>query len=187
MAQNEVIPFGKYKGRDVEEIAGDKQYIDWLCAQSWFREKHVHLYQVIINNFTVPQDTPEHNKLQAAFLDNRFCGRLLWHLGFGTVGVGNAVFESQGIDVQFDMELLRIFEYRDGKTEELRSGSRVAVEIKPTLSDDYPTVLRQICRYECQDIKILVIGSFHSSVITYDQLRDIFNRSGIYVVLFDDI
>src|SRR2546423_13353639 len=33
-----VMPFGKYKGRLLEEILiDDPSYLDWLAAQDWFR------------------------------------------------------------------------------------------------------------------------------------------------------
>src|SRR5262249_3747354 len=33
-----VMPFGKYKGRLLEEIVvDDPSYLDWLAAQDWFR------------------------------------------------------------------------------------------------------------------------------------------------------
>lgn len=68
----EIIPFGKYKGQPIEAIASDKQYLDWLTQQPWFREKYATIHQVIINNFCEPTETPEHNALQAKFLDDDF-------------------------------------------------------------------------------------------------------------------
>lgn len=67
-----LIPFGKYRGQPIEAIAEDRQYIEWLAQQSWFRDKHAHLYSIVINNFCEPSDTPEHNELQAKFLDPEF-------------------------------------------------------------------------------------------------------------------
>lgn len=70
--QDKLIPFGKYKGQPVEAMAEDKQYTDWVVAQPWFRERYGNLYAVIINNFCEPSETPEHNALQARFLDDEF-------------------------------------------------------------------------------------------------------------------
>lgn len=69
---NNLVPIGKYKGQPIEVLAEDKQYTDWLVAQPWFRDRYSNLYAVIINNFCEPSDTPEHNALQARFLDDRF-------------------------------------------------------------------------------------------------------------------
>ena len=78
-AQNKsaIIPFGKYKGQPVEVLDGDPQYKDWLCSQAWFREKRGDLYTLIINNFGEAADTPEHNKIQALFLETDFRERLV--------------------------------------------------------------------------------------------------------------
>lgn len=67
-----VVPFGKYKGQPVEVLANDPEYCEWMTAQPWFREKHANVYNVIINNFGDPSETPEHNALQARFLDDEF-------------------------------------------------------------------------------------------------------------------
>ena len=37
---NTIIPFGKYKGRPVEEVVvDDPGYLEWLSDQDWFRAK----------------------------------------------------------------------------------------------------------------------------------------------------
>lgn len=78
----EIVPFGKYKGQPLEVLRSDPQYCEWLTAQGWFREKHDAVYQLIINNFGEPAETPEHNRLQAMFLDNTLCLQLLHKLGW---------------------------------------------------------------------------------------------------------
>lgn len=72
-----VVPFGKHKGKPIEALAEDRQYLDWLMAQDWFRQRHSNLYQIVINNFGEPSETPEHNALQALFLDQTFQRGLL--------------------------------------------------------------------------------------------------------------
>lgn len=69
---DKIIPFGKHKGKPFEVLASDQQYLDWLIAQSWFKEKHINLYNVVINNFREPVDTPEHNKIQIKFLKQEY-------------------------------------------------------------------------------------------------------------------
>jgi len=45
-----VMPFGKYKGRLLEEIlVDDPSYLDWLVAQDWFRTEFPALHAAIIN------------------------------------------------------------------------------------------------------------------------------------------
>jgi uncharacterized protein (DUF3820 family) len=73
-----VVPFGKYKGRLIEEVlVDDPAYLQWLSGQDWFRTKFVNLYQVIINRGAEPEETPEHNALQVKFLDDEFCMRFV--------------------------------------------------------------------------------------------------------------
>jgi hypothetical protein len=64
-----VVPFGKYKGQPVEVLAADKSYCDWLAGQDWFRDRYTTIHTLIVNNFREPSETPEHNALQARFLD----------------------------------------------------------------------------------------------------------------------
>jgi hypothetical protein len=72
MAENSVVPFGKYKGQPVEVIAEDRQYCDWLLAQAWFIQRYPQLHTLVINNFGEPSETPEHNALQIRCLEDRF-------------------------------------------------------------------------------------------------------------------
>ena len=74
----------------------------------------------------------------------------------------------------------------------------VCCELKPTLSDDYPTVLRKLKtqieltkydrNFESFDNKyILIIGSFTSIDVSKKQLISIFNQSNIKVIFTDEI
>lgn len=75
-----IIPFGKHKGRLIEELlAEDPQYLQWLCTQDWFRNKFTVLHQVIINRGAEPEETPEHNAMQVKFLDDEYCARFVTH------------------------------------------------------------------------------------------------------------
>lgn len=74
----EIVPFGKYKGRPITDLVADRSYTDWLAAQPWFRERYSNIYNVIITGGVLPpQDTPEHNKMQARFLNHDVCLNLL--------------------------------------------------------------------------------------------------------------
>src|SRR6516162_5872598 len=73
-----IIPFGKYKGRLLDEVlADDPAYLQWLAGQDWFRAKFNILHQVIINRGAEPEETPDHNAMQVKFLDDDFCVRFL--------------------------------------------------------------------------------------------------------------
>lgn len=71
----QTMPIGKYRGKSVLEAVQDRNYIEWLLQQPWFKERHpkVHInITSIINNSGMISDvkTPEHNKLQAMFLED---------------------------------------------------------------------------------------------------------------------
>lgn len=72
-----IIPFGKYKGQPIEVLAADESYRDWLLSQGWFTEKFRDVYNVVINYGGEPQDSPEHNALQARLLNDDFCLSIL--------------------------------------------------------------------------------------------------------------
>ena len=72
-----VIPFGKYKGSEVESVREtDSQYLDWL-AQQPFLEKFPEIAAAISG---ATEESPVHNALQAQFLDDDICFQLADHL-----------------------------------------------------------------------------------------------------------
>src|SRR5215472_15849134 len=85
----------------VEALAADRAYCDWLVNQDWFRERYANVYTLIINNFGEPSETPEHNALQARFLDDGFQRAVLAILGYRENDAALSVeFEDQGWDVR---------------------------------------------------------------------------------------
>jgi hypothetical protein len=76
----EIIPFGKYKGQPVDALAEDRPYCEWLLQQDWFRTRYTAIHTLIINNFGQPEETPEHNVLQALFVDEDFRTRFVTHV-----------------------------------------------------------------------------------------------------------
>jgi hypothetical protein len=76
-----VIPFGKHKGSTVAELlVKDPQYVEWITAQGWFAQRFAEIHAAIISRGAGTDDTPEHNALQARFLDPVFreaCLRLI--------------------------------------------------------------------------------------------------------------
>lgn len=66
------LPFGKYKGRELSEIATtDPEYLEWLTAQGWFEKKFDYLFQTVITNnyYNESAETPDHNAMQVKFLE----------------------------------------------------------------------------------------------------------------------
>lgn len=196
-----IVPFGKYKGQPVDVLAADQAYCEWLRCQPWFAEKFRDVYNIVINYGNEPQDTPEHNALQARFLDDEFCvtvgrasdseSRLSVTEKDAEYIVDNVAFESYGWDVKFRLRIF--FDKTWLGTHEF------IVECKPHLGDDYPSVLRQmqgnmatrmvrpytISFYGC--VPILLVGSFSATGATLDQVRKIFASSNIRLVMLDDV
>lgn len=190
-----IVPFGKYKGQPVEAMAADKQYLDWLTAQPWFREKFQNIYTLVVNNLQEPTETPEHNKLQALFLDDAFRRRFLTKIHGDRVtaeGDSFAQFESEGFDVRVFLEL------KKGSCPECH------VEIKPSIGDDYPAVLRQINRARTSTRQLahswkpvyetvyaqhpaLFIEKYTGVGATEEQFIQIFESAGIHVIFLDEM
>jgi hypothetical protein len=148
MADPNIIPFGKYKGRLVEELLiNDPQYLQWLTNQDWFRTEHVLLYQVVINRGAEPEHTPEHNAMQVKFLDDDFCRKFLRRLPtYDETKHGSAkierYFEFRGIDVILVTTVTKITSPLSD--EPFERGVAAGIEIKPVVGDDYPAVLRRM-------------------------------------------
>jgi hypothetical protein len=70
-----ILPFGKHKGERIDEVMRvDPGWVEWVMAQPWFRDRHPTLVQVVVNGGALADaDTPEHNRLQALFLDPGMC------------------------------------------------------------------------------------------------------------------
>jgi hypothetical protein len=65
-----IVPFGKYRGKPIEELLADRSYCDWMLAQPGIREKWSEFVVVVVNGGSAPDaSTPQHNKLQTMFLD----------------------------------------------------------------------------------------------------------------------
>ena len=132
--KTELIPFGKYKGQPVEVLQNDPQYTEWLLSQPWLIERYQSIQTVIVNNFSEPSCTPEHNAMQSRFLDQSFCfnvgeqisSRCIgeksilefikvredidWELWFLEDGVSSSIdmrFESGGWDVVIDCNITK--------------------------------------------------------------------------------
>jgi uncharacterized protein (DUF3820 family) len=174
-----IIPFGKHKGRTIEElIADDPQYIEWLSSQSWFTEKFNVLYQVILNRGAEPENTPEHNRLQMKFHNDDFCIAFAKHFfpdqTFSPSNISRQ-FEEHGIDVTLSIGGMYIFR----------------IEVKPTVSDDFPVVLRQMkvsrTRLDFDRTRYLLLENYTGIGATREEFIKTFESSGMRVVFLDEI
>jgi hypothetical protein len=124
MKENSIVPFGKYKGQPTEVLAKDPSYCEWFLAQGNIKRAFPEFCQIVINNFSAPSDTPEHNALQTRFLDNEFCfalGKLCnWKLMKKRNcirNLNNAIYDTQKMPDNNDFQ----YNKKREKLEELKS------------------------------------------------------------------
>jgi len=195
MEGKNVVPFGKYKGQPVEVLRGDTAYCDWLTAQDWFRERYSGLWTVIINNFAEPSETPEHNRLQARFLDQQLCRNLLVAAQCPLItSNGEDITAKPTVKIRTDFEVhgwdVHIHAAVDGDGYSERNAY---VEIKTSLGDDYPATLRQMkanwhrIHGASGRVRVLVVDQFTAAGATIDQVRTIFRSSKFTVLSISEI
>jgi hypothetical protein len=193
--KGEVVPFGKYKGQPVEVLLADEGYRDWLMSQDWFRNRFGNIYQTIINYGAEPQETPEHNEMQASFLDDEQCFRLARLLSrpeelvADQVGAGEhpAIADARRTRLREALEHPRIeqrsFEVRGWdvvySVNWLGSWDDIRVELKPDLGEDFPAVLRQVKQYPAGRRRCVLVRRSNFQRVTWEQVAAMFAASGI--------
>ena len=194
----DVVPFGKYKGQPAEVLLADREYCDWLGAQPWFRDRYPAVYQVIVNYGAEPADSPEHNQMQAAFLDDARCvalARLLW-----PAVLADDYRSDTGDYYTFDPEARlrwKDFEWRGWDViftfgGDLKMSASFGVELKPDLGDDFPAVLRQVRSYGTGEgyprrKRCVVVRRHHFEAVTWEQVVAMFEASGVTLIHESDL
>jgi hypothetical protein len=193
-----LFPIGKHKGHPIEMVLEtDPQYAAWIVQQSWFAEGHPDIYQIIINNGQEPSETPDHNALQARFLDpvfNRKFAETLLDRNMSDKFEGFPELEVDGADVYLRVHYPITWSQRDrpDRPEETGgSGEAWLVEVKPSLGDDYPAILRTMKRLRQPKARakhlVLIYRDFAARGATLEQVTQAFNLSNIAVVSFESV
>jgi len=218
----ELIPFGKYKGLPIEQLQADPQYTDWLLAQPWFEQRYGGIRTIIINNFKEASDSPEHNAMQARFLDKAFAfsvassfmkltpfdkwkervdARLSTHENpkFHPANIG-VEFEVKGWDVVVSMHSLASWTINGeeaniydnylspGKySRDVFWGGDCCIELKPSIGEDFPNVLRQVKSRNYGSNKNVLVESFQANSVSLEQVQEMFLTSGIHLLQLSDI
>lgn len=189
MGETNIIPFGKYRGQPVEVLQSDMAYAEWLQAQGWVKERYPQFYTLIINNMQEPQETPAHNKLQAMFLDKMFSLKFVQYIQHDpniiVIGINKIFFEDKAIDVRINVRAEETYENK-----KYICSYDVAIEIKPSLGDDYPATLRQVLNMpmitrEC--VRVVLIEKYTGVGASLDQVKQMFALSGIRLLLLEEI
>lgn len=192
-----IVPFGKYKGQPMEILANDPSYVEWLNGQGWVKDKYPQFYTVIINNFQEPSDTPEHNALQALFLDDEFCIRFVNAVmpsvdasettschTFLLHSIHKKYFEVDGIDVLLTYRTWGFYDSWGKHPYSYHPSCKI--EIKPSIGDDFPSVLRQAQRMK-NGTRCVVFRDFVGTSVTLEQVRAMFKHSGVLLFSLDEI
>ncbi len=88
-----VLPFGKHKGLTVAEVlACDPAYADWVMSQGWLAERFAEIHAALATRGAGNDDTPEHNQLQARFLDHSFSRTFLRMVAQDKIGYAQKEF-----------------------------------------------------------------------------------------------
>ena len=255
-----VVPFGKHKGTTVAELlTKDPQYAEWVLAQGWVADRFAELHAAILTKGAATDDTPEHNAIQARFLDEQFRVATLLARGFGPISKRSkdlrssfldhaewrldesrkklrlarenaskylgrtqsyekswhdqalaeieklapdveaieaevvflrttalkpkttVMFEQRGVDVVIAWDL--VFPNND-KHQNRRLEFEMAIEIKPSMGDDFPSVMRQMQRLGA---RFLVVEQYSGRSVPVPALRQMFEANGMKLIFLRDI
>lgn len=161
MEELPLITFGKYKGQPVTALYSDPKYLEWCKQQNWFQKTTC--YNIIVNQILVTDKdskTPEHNKLQKTFLNKDIALKFISKVHPLLVGEKNTDYSTE-FEGMFNWDLIinNISRFRcicDWETkkddrcsckyekEDDVSKEPIFCEIKPSIGDDYPSVLRKM-------------------------------------------
>lgn len=195
---NAVVPFGKYKGQSAEAMAADIAYTEWAMAQAEMVKRYAPFFNALKAMVNI-EDTPTHNALQAKFLDAKLLSKTArifdqpqeWYDN-GPCCVGSE-FEVDGFDV------LITFERKDQNL--WPRNFKLAVELKPSLGDDFPAVLRQmksawqfahtggrtLREPSHPHAMMLIVEQFNSATVSLKDAKMMFDRSGITLMTLAEI
>lgn len=220
MATN-LIPFGKYKGQPVEQLQNDQEYANWLIQQPWFAARFGKIHTLIVNNFKEAVESPDHNAMQARFLKRQYAYSVAnsvcklipfdrWNSNevepfkkkyeeeYGAPCDEKfkieCHFELRGWDVCFLMASL-VEGYSNSEINR-NWGWGIHLELKPTLGEDFPAVLRQVttrhmvysysnCKVRC--LRCVLIDRFVANSVSFEEVYLMFLMSGINLIKSSDV
>ena len=142
-----IVPIGRYKGKPVIEALQDENYRKWFINQSWTKEQHPVIYNIFLNpNLNASgSPSPEHNKLQNLFLEDdyvinflrKFYDKETYKINFSKV-----TFEAE---FNWDVRISGVTVTRENDvTVSVCRDKPHFIEIKTSLGEDYPNVLRKM-------------------------------------------
>lgn len=192
--KDDIVPFGKYRDQSLEVLRADRQYCEWLLTQPWFVQRYKSIYEVLTHGGMRSEDTPEHNAMQARFLNEELCKKLaalfaqqlqnsekllLMEPGSLRWGIN---FEELNWDIIFNVRIR--FDHSNRSYVNATNESLTAfIELKPIIGDDYSSVLRKVknrpAPQQGRSLLIVLTDHFSSQAVTLDQARELFRKSGV--------
>ena len=153
---NTFVGFGKHEDLTFQElIETDKPYIEWLFKQSWFSYKYPGLYNYLISCGMQPEplDSSDeeggapahyqsHNAYQAKFTDCDALMKIVNLIDDQVHSVDEIIFEdvcNADIVIRYSTKTRSWYGIGYNITH-----YAILIELKPTVSNDYPEILRQI-------------------------------------------
>lgn len=184
--QSTVVPFGKHKGRTVDEIAAtDPAYLEWLAGQNWLAERFAAIHAAITSGAEIA-DTPEHNAIQARFLDLRF--RVAFMLAAAPEHLRRTMepgrWDTEGLSVAEALAFVLFERNNVDVTMGPNSSAWFTIEIKPAMGDDYPAVMRQVGRNR---VIYLLIDRYTGVGVPLQTVRAMFLANNVQLVTVAEV
>lgn len=214
-----IVTFGKYKNEPITSLLKDKRYSKWLLTQSFVEQKYPEIYRALTNNNSSSSvmmtnsnsPTPQHNKLQNQFLDQSFQYKVLNFFYLQKVRNIRLEIEAEcnwDVVMTFDHTVFTPFSFytlyqmlfrnyfyltTDGYIAQTHKNSKIYCEIKTSIGEDYPCILRkmkeQIKNTPDSDNALfcLLVDKVNLIETTEDELISVFELSSIEVVFLDEL
>jgi len=190
-AQSTVVPFGKHKGRTVDEIAAtDPAYLEWLAGQNWLAERFAAIHAAITAGGEIA-DTPEHNAIQARFLDLQF--RVAFMLAADRAELERCMNPKRWdgsrwvAETDTAAEVLEHVAFEQRNIDVVMGPKDTAwfhAEIKPAMGDDYPAVMRQVGR---NGVRYLLIDRYTGAGVPFNTVRAMFLANNVRLVMVAEV
>ena len=164
---NQIVGFGKHKTLTFHQLASiHKGYVDWLFSQTWFNCRYPELYEYLTAIGLCPKSSKSlgfhsdenkddllgevqtHDELQARFTDNdQLLDLIKKALGSGpniTYNICSVIFEHWcGADIKVLVQKISTSAGIVMNSTTITNYT-LLIELKPSVSNDYPEILRQI-------------------------------------------
>jgi hypothetical protein len=197
------VPFGKYKGRSIEEMASDKAYLDWCKLQPNLMEQYKEVFESLGNvqqqqNFNDKSEfTPEHNKLQARFFsDPNLVSALQTKLGMDDIikmQIEVPVQERSGYIKRTVGYADLVIEWKKSNPSGGFSQIETFIELKPSIGDDYPQILRTASSMKAAlkssytTAPMIVFAEVYAGSVPLDLVKKMFKSSDIELIVASEL